>query len=125
MAYCTEAQVEGEFKSVDFGASTAVTSDDITRFIEEADAFIDGKIGVRYVVPITGSISLLIIRTIAISLIAAVLVGFYFVWKKYWLMVLRVYLPIMIALAHVSSSGFGPALSHDRCCWDSSGPAQR
>lgn len=71
MAYCTEAQVEGEFKDVDFSASTVVTSDDITRFIAEADALIDGHLAGKYDTPITGATSLLIVRTISVLLVAS------------------------------------------------------
>lgn len=70
MAYSTESQVEGEFKNIDFTSTTAVTSDDITRFIAEADALIDAKVGLKYAVPITGAASLLIMRYCSIQIVA-------------------------------------------------------
>ena len=69
MAYCTEAQIEGEFKDIDFDSTSKVSSDDITRFIAETDALIDSKVGLRYVVPITGATSLLLMRMICIFII--------------------------------------------------------
>lgn len=69
MAYCTQAQIESEFKSMTFSATTPVTDTDITRFIVEADAKIDSKLAVKYTTPITGANSLIVVRTIAIKLI--------------------------------------------------------
>lgn len=70
MAYSQETDIEGEFKDVDFDTNTSVKSADITRFIAETDAYIDGKLGLRYQVPITGVSSLLIMRMISVTLIS-------------------------------------------------------
>ncbi len=70
MAYSTFAQVSSEFKSITFSATTEVTSTEITRFIEEADAEIDSFVGRKYVVPITQSESLKIMRMLSIWLVA-------------------------------------------------------
>lgn len=69
MAYCTVAQVEAEFKDVTFGPTTAVTSTDVTRFIEESDAEINGYIGSKYVVPIDATESLKVVRRISILIV--------------------------------------------------------
>lgn len=53
MAYSTAALVTSEFKSIDFAASGAkVTTAEITQFIVEAEAYIDGRIGLLYTTPV-------------------------------------------------------------------------
>jgi hypothetical protein len=71
MAYCTQAQVESEFKHVVFTTTTSVTDTDITRFIAEADAEINAQVGTRYETPVTTGDALLIMRKISILLVAA------------------------------------------------------
>lgn len=71
MAYCTTTQVQGEFKNITFSASTSVTDTEVSAIISEVDAEIDGRLGVKYVTPITGTNALLICRTISIYLVAA------------------------------------------------------
>ena len=71
MAYSTVANVESEFKDIDFSASTTITDTEVTAFISEADALIDATIDNRYVVPVTGAASLLILKTISIWLVKA------------------------------------------------------
>jgi hypothetical protein len=74
MAYSTKEHVAAEFKGMvasgGFSASSTPTGSDVERFIEEADAEIDGRVGTRYVTPITGEKSLVIIRSISIGLVA-------------------------------------------------------
>lgn len=69
MAYCTNAQVSSEFKGITFSASSSITDTEVDRFIEEADAEIDGKVSQVYTTPITGTVSLIIVRTISIWLV--------------------------------------------------------
>lgn len=71
MAYATLAQVQSQFKRITFSASSAVTTDDVAQFIEDADAVIDAEIGCRYTVPVTGGTSALaLLRKICITLVA-------------------------------------------------------
>jgi len=70
MAYATSAHISSEFKDITFSASTKVTDTEVDRFIEEADAEIDSVLSKRYVTPITGSVSLILIRQISIWLVA-------------------------------------------------------
>lgn len=71
MGYCTETQVQEEFKGLDLTASgQAVTTAKVTRFIAEADAEIDSKVGMVYTTPITGANSLIVMRSISIALVA-------------------------------------------------------
>lgn len=69
MAYCNNAQVASEFKEITFSTSSSVTTADVDRFIEEADSEIDARIGTRFVVPVTGPISLITLRQISIWLV--------------------------------------------------------
>lgn len=71
MAYSTQAQIQGEFKDVTFTASTAVTDTEVAELISQTDAEIDARLSVRYVVPVTGPTSLLLLRTISIYITAA------------------------------------------------------
>lgn len=71
MAYSTVANIESEFKDIDFSASTTITDTEVGVFIDEADAFIDASIDNRYEVPVTGAASLLILKTISIWLVKA------------------------------------------------------
>lgn len=70
MAYTTEARVESEFKDVNFTATSAVTSTDVAGFIEEADAEINATLSGKYLTPITGTESLLVVRQISTWLVA-------------------------------------------------------
>lgn len=54
MAYCTVAEVESDFKNLDFKTNTLVTSADVTQFITEADALINSYVGMKYEVPVAG-----------------------------------------------------------------------
>lgn len=73
MAYSTSAQIQGEFRSISFGADTAITTSEVSEFIAEADALIDSKVGLRYLVPIDSGDSpkaFLIMRMISRKLVA-------------------------------------------------------
>lgn len=70
MSYSTNALVASEFKSITFSATTAVTDSEVDQWIIEADAYINGRIGLLYTTPITGSISLEVLKSISIGLVA-------------------------------------------------------
>jgi len=70
MAYSVYGDVQSEFKSTTFGASTKITSTEVTEFISQADAMIDGIVSGKYVTPVTGSESLKIVKMISINLVA-------------------------------------------------------
>lgn len=70
MAYCTVDHVAGEFKSVSFSTTTAITTSEVERFIAEEDAYINSRLSKRYETPITGAEALLIVRKISIGLVA-------------------------------------------------------
>lgn len=70
MAYATNAQVASEFKNITFSATSSITLDEVDRFIEEADAYIDSKLSQKYVTPITGTTSLILVRQISVWLAA-------------------------------------------------------
>jgi len=69
MAYSTNAQVVLEFKSLGTGAGSTIPTSTIDSWITEADSYIDGRLSTLYVTPITGTISLSIVKTISIWLV--------------------------------------------------------
>jgi hypothetical protein len=71
MAYTTEALIESEFKSVDFGASTAITSSDITEFISQEESLLNARLSGRYVMPTTGTEAVKIMRRLSTMMIKA------------------------------------------------------
>ena len=73
MAYATSANVASEFKNITFGASTAVTSTEVDRFITEAESLINARVGEIYTVPLDTSVSpeaFIIMRMISIMFVA-------------------------------------------------------
>lgn len=69
-SYCTYTDVQSEFKDIAFTTTTKITSTEVSGFISEASAIIDGVIGKKYTTPITGTTSLLILKYICINLVA-------------------------------------------------------
>lgn len=70
MGYCTQVNVEAEFKAITFDADTTVTATELAEFISQADALIDSIIGNKYVVPLTGATSLLVLKYISTLLVS-------------------------------------------------------
>jgi hypothetical protein len=70
LAYCTNVEVASNFRNLTFGATTKLTDTEVDAWIAEADAEIDGRIGVKYVTPVTGAQSLLIIKSICTALVS-------------------------------------------------------
>lgn len=64
MSYCTVADVEVDFKGVDFTASSLITTATVTQFIVEADALINSYTGARWTVPITADASSLALMSL-------------------------------------------------------------
>ena len=71
MAYSTVAQIQSEFKDLTISTTTSIKTADVERFIEEADAEIDSKVGLKYTVPITSGGALLLCRLISIAIVAS------------------------------------------------------
>jgi hypothetical protein len=69
MAYSLNTDVINEFKSIDT-TNGIITTAKITQWISEADAYIDGRICGIYTTPVTGTNSLLILKTISIGIVA-------------------------------------------------------
>lgn len=69
MAYCTYTDVQSEFKSMTFSASTAVTDTEVTEFIVQSDAVINSYVSSRYQVPVTGSSALSFLKWISIQIV--------------------------------------------------------
>lgn len=53
--YCTIADVENEFKAVQFTSSSAVTSNQVTDWIKQESAYINAVISLRYVTPVANT----------------------------------------------------------------------
>jgi len=70
MAYTTKEFVADEFVNVEFTATTKVTDAQVDRWIAEADQLIDSFVGTRYLVPVTGPISLVVVRSLSTMLVA-------------------------------------------------------
>jgi len=68
MAYSVYTDVASEFKSVTFSSTTAVTDSEVTEFISQIDAWIDGILYSKYETPITGTESLKILKMLSIGL---------------------------------------------------------
>lgn len=69
MAYAVADDIQSEFKDIVFSSSTKVTTAEVTEFIAQTDAIIDGKVGLRYVTPVVGASSLLILKYICIQIV--------------------------------------------------------
>lgn len=71
MPYCTATHVQEEFKALDFSTvDGAMTTAKVERFIEEAGAVINSRLASRFTTPITGTEALIVMRVIAIGLVA-------------------------------------------------------
>ena len=71
MSYATSADIESEFKNLDFDASGAkVTAAEVTEFITQESNIIDMRLSNRYETPITGTASLSILKKITIDCVA-------------------------------------------------------
>jgi hypothetical protein len=53
--YCTPTDIEGEFKATQFTSSSAVTSNQVTDWIKQETAYINGVISLRYVTPVAST----------------------------------------------------------------------
>lgn len=72
MAYTDAAKVKSMFRDFSSSTTPAVTDGEITAFIAEHDAVIDGSLKGVYAIPITGTKSLKIIEKISRNLTAGV-----------------------------------------------------
>jgi hypothetical protein len=69
MAYATASDVQSEFRNADFSASNAaVSTAEVTEFLVQEEAIINGQIGGVYSVPVSSS------STIAVSILKAILI---------------------------------------------------
>jgi hypothetical protein len=70
MAYCTYIDVQSDFKDITLSTTSSITIAEVSQFINEASALIDAKVSLKYVTPITGTYSLLLMKYIARNLVA-------------------------------------------------------
>ena len=69
MAYSTNSNVKDEFKSIDT-TNGLITTTKIDDWIDQADEYIDGRIGLVYETPVSGVKSLKILKQISIGFVA-------------------------------------------------------
>lgn len=65
MAYTDQAAIIREVRGLEVNDDTVVKTADITEWIAQADAYINGRLAAYYETPITGTDALAIIKTIA------------------------------------------------------------
>lgn len=70
MGYCTASDIQNEFRGLDIGADTVLTSAKVDEFIDQASAEIDSRLGSKFVTPITGTNSLKLMKTACTWLVA-------------------------------------------------------
>lgn len=79
MAYSTVAEVEKEFKSIDFGATDSLMPEaTVEQFILEADALINSFVGQRYETPVTSGEGLQLLKMYSRTLVAERIKG---IWE--------------------------------------------
>lgn len=69
MAYCTNSDVQAEFKSLTY-TSGLITSAKVDEWIAQADAYINARIGLKYQTPVTDADALSILKTISVWFVA-------------------------------------------------------
>lgn len=70
MGYCSVTDIQGEFKALVFNSTSVVKDTTVSGFIDEASALIDSYVSGRYLVPITGTSSLLLMSLYCRTLVA-------------------------------------------------------
>lgn len=70
MGYCAVSDVAAEFKKITFDSLSNVTDTAVQGFIDESSAMIDSIVGAKYVVPVTGTQSLLVMSLYCRVLVA-------------------------------------------------------
>lgn len=69
-AYASVAEVGAEFKNTTFTSTSAVKDSQVSAMLDQATAYIDGKVGMRYVLPIVAPGALLVLKGICIDIVA-------------------------------------------------------
>lgn len=70
MAYSVYGDIANEFKDLTISADVRVTPDKVTEYISQTDAMINGMIGNRYIIPVTGTESLKVLKLICIKIVS-------------------------------------------------------
>ena len=68
MAYCSESDVKIEFKNITWDTSGGIASATVAEWTVQESAVIDSYLSERYVIPVTGTNSLSVLKKIAILL---------------------------------------------------------
>lgn len=68
--YCCVSDVASEFRDITFDDNSVVTKAEVNEFISRQSAIIDGILSTKYTVPITGTISLIIMKELCALMVA-------------------------------------------------------
>ena len=68
MAYCSESDVKIEFKNITWDTSGGIASATVAEWTVQESAVIDSYLSERYVIPVTGTNSLSVLKKVAILL---------------------------------------------------------
>lgn len=55
MGYCELEDIKADFKGIEFNANTSVTPDQIDEIIDQESAYIDARVGLKYLTPVESS----------------------------------------------------------------------
>lgn len=67
MGYCVQADIEKEFPALSFSGTTKVTTTALGDWIDQESAYIDSRIAVRYITPVTaGAEAMKVLKRICI-----------------------------------------------------------
>ena len=69
--YTSVAAIQSEFKSMTFGASTAITSDDVGEFITQEETALEAEVASVYAIPVTGTAGIAIMKLMATLMVKA------------------------------------------------------
>jgi len=70
MAYCTVDDIKADFRNIVFSATSALTITEVEALIDEESAYIDARISGRFITPVVGTASLLVLKKICIFLVS-------------------------------------------------------
>lgn len=70
MGYCLKEDVAADFKDITFDTNSSVKDSEVDSWIDEASAYMDTFLSSRYIVPVTGTQSLLVLKSICIYIVS-------------------------------------------------------
>lgn len=71
MSYCGEQDVKNEFKNIVWDTTNGIASSTITEWCNQESSVIDSYLSAIYVTPVTGAVSVLTLKKIAIMMVSS------------------------------------------------------